>query len=76
MFCGPSTVDVSLGFSSGNIDSLGSTKHTVSLGHVAVLESGVLIGHKLNGFSLIRFSAKGISDHITNKMDCSNTPTG
>ena len=32
MFCGPSTVDVSLGFASGNIDSLWSTKHTVSLG--------------------------------------------
>ena len=32
MFCGPSIVDVSLGFASGNIDSLGSTKHTVSLG--------------------------------------------
>ena len=32
MFCGPSTVDVSLGFALGNIDSLGSTKHTVSLG--------------------------------------------
>ena len=28
MFCGPSTVDVSLGFASGNIDSRGSTKHT------------------------------------------------
>ena len=30
VFC-VSTVDVSLGFASGNIDSLGSTKHTVSL---------------------------------------------
>ena len=28
MFCGPSTVDVSLGFASGNIDSRGSLKHT------------------------------------------------
>ena len=33
VFCGPSTVDVSLEFVSGNIDSLGYTKHTVSLGH-------------------------------------------
>ena len=32
MFCGLSTVDVSLDFASGDIDSLGSTKHTVSLG--------------------------------------------
>ena len=32
MFCRPSTVDVLLGFALGNIDSLGSTKHTVSLG--------------------------------------------
>ena len=32
MFCGQGTVDVSLGFASGNIDSLGPTKHTVSLG--------------------------------------------
>ena len=34
MFCKPSTFDVSFGFASGNIDSLGSTKHTVSLGLV------------------------------------------
>jgi hypothetical protein len=32
VFCGPSTVDVFLDFASGNIDGLGSTKHTVSLG--------------------------------------------
>ena len=32
VFLGPMTVDVFLRFVSGNIDSLGSTKHTVSLG--------------------------------------------
>ena len=31
MFCDPSTIDVFLDFSSGNIDGLAMTKHTVSL---------------------------------------------
>jgi len=31
-FCFPSTLNVSLGFASGNIDGLGETKLTVSLG--------------------------------------------
>ena len=33
MFSGPSTVQVFLGFTSGNIDSQVFTKHTVSLGN-------------------------------------------
>ena len=46
MFRGLSTVDVSLDSASGNIDSLWSTKHTVSFG----LSQQVLLNHRLKYF--------------------------